>query len=69
MAFDPNKPLTFQLPDADGSMCNVMTYEFFVSMMDEFLTQILISERATGGFLDRIEAQIDEWLEQQQANA
>lgn len=66
MAFDPNKPLTFQLPDADGTMCNVMTYEFFTAMMEEFLTPILTAERANGELLDKIEHRIDEWLKEQQ---
>ena len=68
MAFDPKKPLTFQLPDADGTECNVMTYEFFTAMMEEFLTPILTAERANGELLDEIEHRIDEWLEEQQPN-
>lgn len=63
MAFDPMKPLTFKLPDGK---CNVMTYEYFEALMNEFLSPILISEQATGALLTRIENQIDIWLEQQQ---
>ena len=62
MAFDPKKPLTFQLPDGE---CNVMTYEYFVAFMEEFLSPIYAAEVAKGDYLTQIENRINEWLAEQ----
>ena len=62
MAFDPNKPLTFNLPDGD---CNVMTYEFFVSLMTQILGPINTNLASNVENLTAINARVQYWIDQQ----
>lgn len=65
MAFIPNKPLLFDLPDGT---CHVMTYEYFLDLMTQILTPIEASINLNIDSLGRINAQVDEWLAEQAEN-
>lgn len=65
MAFDPNKPLTFQLPDGQ---CEVITVQYLESLLNDYVVPITAAVQAIGGQLDRIDERCQEWLDDQQQN-
>lgn len=62
MAFNPDNPLTFKLPDGE---CNVMTYEYFVSLMTQILSPINTNLASNVENLTAINARVQYWIDQQ----
>jgi hypothetical protein len=59
MAFDKNKPLTFNLPDGT---CNVITVEWLENFLNENLIPIITQEESKLTTLTQIDNRINEWL-------
>ena len=63
MAFDKNKPITFNLPDGD---CNVVTIEWLENFLTENFVPVITREESMNSSLTQISNRIDYWLKQQQ---
>ena len=62
-SFDPKQPLTFELPD--GNIVNLITWDYVEDRLDKELSPMISDLEGIKAQLMRIEARIDEWLEEQ----
>ena len=61
--FDDSIPVTFTLPD--GDQAKLITWAFVMKKLNSELSPIIEQLSETNAALTRINARVDEWLEEQ----
>lgn len=64
MARDDKQPMVFELPD--GDTVSLITWAYVMNKLEQELSDAVASMVKTNGYLTRINARADYWLEKQQ---